>query len=75
MRDGALAATTVAGKEEEMESDCGESDGFVLACTREARDKAGMFLGSCLNKQMGSGVSSCDREQRSRFQGRKIRKV
>lgn len=44
----------------------------MLARTRERgeeREKSGMFLDSCLNKQMGVGVSSCDREHRNRFQG------
>ena len=43
----------------------------MLPCTQglgEKRGKAGMFLDSCLNKQMGGGVSACGREQRNRLQ-------
>lgn len=70
--EGALAAIIVAEKEE-LEPDWREGSGLVLLpCTRgrgEERGKSGMFLDSCLNKQMGVEVSACGREQRNRLQG------
>lgn len=70
--EGALAAIIVAEKEE-PEPDWREGGGLVLLpCTRgrgEERGKSGMFLDSCLNKQMGVGVSARGREQRNRLQG------
>lgn len=69
--EGALAPVTVAQKEE-LEPDWKEWWLGVVALhsgTWRGEGKSGMFLDSCLNKQMGGGVRACGREQRNRLQG------